>query len=52
MYKNAAVKVYCGDKLIYESKKPKFAPGEMQCITLKAALFENAEQIKFGLEVM
>ena len=52
VYKNAAVKVYCGDKLIYESKKPKFAPGEMQCITLKAALFENAEQIKFGLEVM
>lgn len=52
VYKNAAVKVYCGDKLIYESKKPKLAPGEMQCITLKAALFENAEQIKFGLEVM
>lgn len=52
VYENAIIKVYTGDELIFKMKKPKVAPGEMQCITLKKALLKNAEALNFGLEVM
>lgn len=52
VYENAVIKVYTGDELIFKMKKPKVAPGEMQCITLKKALLKNAEALNFGLEVM
>lgn len=52
VYENADIKVYCGDKLVFEIKKPKIAPGEMQCITLKESFFKNAESLNFKLEVM
>lgn len=52
VYENAVIKVYTGDELIFKMKKPKIAPGEMQCITLKKALLKNAEALNFGLEVM
>lgn len=51
VYKDAVIKVYNGDELIYIMKKPKVAPGEMQCITLKASYLKNAEKLSFGLEV-
>lgn len=52
VYENAVIKVYSGDELVYKTKKPKVAPGEMQCITLKEAQLKNAESLSFGLEVM
>ena len=52
VYENATIKVYNGDDVIYKAKKPKVAPGEMQCITLKAAKFKNAERLSFELEVL
>lgn len=52
VYENAAIKVYGGDELILKINKPKIAPGEMQCVTLKKSLFENADSISFRLEEM
>lgn len=51
VYENADIKIYSGDKLVFEIKKPKITPGEMQCITLKESFFKNAESFDFRLEV-
>lgn len=52
VYENAEIKVYSGDEVIFKTRKPKVAPGEMQCITLKAQHLENAEKLNIGLEVL
>ena len=52
VYENVAIKVYGSDELILKINKPKLAPGEMQCVTLKKSLFENADSISFRLEEM
>lgn len=52
VYENAEIKVYSGDEAIFKTRKPKVAPGEMQCITLKAQHLENAEKLNIGLEVL
>lgn len=52
VYENAEIKVYSGDEVIFKTRKPKVAPGEMQCITLKAQQLENAEKLNIGLEVL
>ena len=52
VYENVTIKVYNGDEVILKTKKPKVAPGEMQCITLKAQQLENAEKLNIGLEVL
>ena len=52
VYENATIKVYNGDEVILKTKKPKVAPGEMQCITLKAQQLENTEKLNIGLEVL
>ena len=36
---------------IYSKKKQKLAPGEMESITLKKELFENAKKLSLCLEV-
>ncbi len=51
VYENATIKVYNGDEIIFKTSKSKVAPGEMQCITLKAQLLQNAEKLRIGLEV-
>lgn len=52
VYENAEIKIYSGDEVIFKTRKPKVAPGEMQCITLKAQHLENAEKLNIGLEVL
>ncbi len=52
VYENAEIKVYSGDEVIFKTRKPKVAPGEMQCITLKEQQLENAEKLSIGLEVL
>lgn len=52
VYENATIKVYNGDEVIFKTKKPKVAPGEMQCITLKEDQLKNAEKLNIGLEVL
>ncbi len=53
IYKNASVIVKCGEDIIYKKKKPKFAPGEMENVTLKLADMEKLKdnQITVMLEV-
>lgn len=52
VYENAEIKVYSGDEVIFKTRKPKVAPGEMQCITLKKQQLENAKKLSIGLEVL
>ena len=52
VYENAEIKIYSGDEVIFKTRKPKVAPGEMQCITLKAQQLENAKKLNIGLEVL
>ena len=40
-----------GDSVVYSKKKLKVAPGEMESITLKPEMFENAKELSFALEV-
>lgn len=51
VYKGARIKVLKGDKTVYEKKKLKLAPGEMESITLTPEMFEDANELVFGLEV-
>ena len=50
VYRNTCVKVYDGDKLVYKKKKIKFAPGEMESITLKKEIVESATELTFKIE--
>lgn len=52
VYENAEIRIYSGDKVIFKTRKPKVAPGEMQCITLKAQQLENTKKLSIGLEVL
>ncbi len=51
VYRNVKIKVLNQDTVIYQKKKARVAPGEMECITLKAELFENASELLFSMEV-
>ncbi len=52
IYKNVMIKVCDGENTLLSKKKVKVAPGEMECITLKKELFENAKELYFSLEEM
>ena len=52
VYENAEIKGCSGNEVIFKTKKPKVAPGEMQCIKIKAQQLENAEKLNIGLEVL
>ena len=52
VYKNVKINVACGDTLLLSKKKQKVAPGEMEKITVKKELLENADKLTFSLEVM
>jgi len=51
VYRNVTIKVKNGDLVVLSRKKPKVAPGEMESITLKPEMFENATELSFELEV-
>lgn len=52
IYKNVMIKVSDGENTLLSKKKVKVAPGEMECITLKKEIFENAKELYFSLEEM
>lgn len=52
IYKNVKINVCDGDNVLLTKKKIKVAPGEMECITLKKEIFENAKELYFSLEEM
>jgi len=51
VYRNVTIKVKNGENVVLSRKKPKVAPGEMESITLKPEMFENATELSFELEV-
>jgi thioredoxin reductase len=52
IYKNVAIKISDGNKIILTKKKLKVAPGEMECINLKSQMLENINELYFSLEEM
>ncbi|MBR6533196.1 MAG: FAD-dependent oxidoreductase, partial [Clostridia bacterium] len=52
VFKNVKINVHNGDELVFSKKAIKVAPGEMECITLKKEALENANELKFSLEVL
>ncbi len=50
VYRNVAINVLSGDKVVYSVKKLKTAPGEMEKITLKSNLLENTEELKLEVQ--
>jgi pyruvate/2-oxoglutarate dehydrogenase complex dihydrolipoamide dehydrogenase (E3) component len=52
VYKNVKISVCDGEKLLLSRKKQKVAPGEMEKLTLKKALFEGVQKLEFSLEVL
>ncbi len=50
VFKNVSICVYDGKKKVFSKKRPAVAPGEMECITLKADILENAGRLDFKLE--
>lgn len=51
VYRNGVIKVFADGKEVFSKKKQKLAPGEMESITLKKELFENAVKLRLCLEV-
>ena len=53
VYRDAKIIVKDGDRIILEKKKQKFAPGEMETVTLKADLLAGIESgnISFSIEL-
>ena len=52
IYKNVTVKVTDGSEVILKKKRVKVAPGEMESVTLKKEMLENAKELYFSLEEM
>ncbi len=50
VYRDATIKVSDGEKVILSRKKLKFAPGEMESVTLKADKLEGVENLHFSIE--
>ena len=51
VFRNVTITVKDGENVVYSKKKLKVAPGEMESITLKPEMFENAKELSFALEV-
>ena len=53
VYRNATLVVKDGEKVVFSKKKQKFAPGEMESITLKGDVLKALEgdTLNFSLEV-
>ena len=52
IYKNVKINISDGNNVLLSKKKLKVAPGEMECITLKKEILENAKELYFSLEEM
>lgn len=52
VFKNVKINVYSGKDLVLSKKKQRVAPGEMENIVLKGEMLENAEALRFELEVL
>ena len=50
IFKNVNINVICGDNIVFSKKKQRVAPGEMESITLKSEIFDDAQVLKFELE--
>ena len=50
IYKNVTVKVTDGENVLLSKKRVKVAPGEMESVTLKKEMLENAKELYFSLE--
>ena len=50
VYRNAKIRVTDGDRILFERKKPRAAPGEMESIKLTKAMLKDVIELKFGLE--
>ena len=49
-YRNVKIKIISDGKTIHSVRKPKAAPGEMESISLKAALLEGVTDLRLELE--
>ncbi|MBQ9910605.1 MAG: FAD-dependent oxidoreductase [Lachnospiraceae bacterium] len=49
-YRNVVIRVLDGDREVYSVKKRKCAPGEMETINLKKAMFDGVKELKLVLE--
>ena len=51
VYRDAVLRVTDGTgREILKKKKLKFAPGEMECVTLKGDMLEGVDELKFAIE--
>lgn len=50
VFSNVKVNVYGNGELIFSKKRPKVAPGEMECITLKKDSLAHCDNLEFKLE--
>ena len=50
VFKNKKICVYNGDNLLYNKKKQKLAPGEMESIQIKADMLEGIDALEIKLE--
>ena len=52
VYRNVKIIVKSKDTVIFEKKKAKVAPGEMEAITIKKNLLTDVQELSFSLEVL
>lgn len=50
VYRDATLIISDGKQIIYKKKKPKFAPGEMECVKLSADKLISAQNLRFSIE--
>lgn len=50
VYRNAKIVVLSGEKTIFEKKRLRVAPGEMESVCLTRGMIEDAEELDFNLE--
>ena len=51
VYRDAAIVVSDGDRVLLRKKKMKLAPGEMECVRLPADKLLGAKELKFSIEL-
>lgn len=51
VYRDAKITVRDGDNILFSKKKPKLAPGEMECVTLTREMLDGARELSFSIEL-
>ena len=49
VYRNSKITVMDGDRVIYQKKKEKLAPGEMECVKLTSEMLNGVSALTFSL---